>query len=547
MMAEFDTSSYPKPQPPGNPFDMISNVGKAADVIGNIEVGKGVQQALGPDGQIDRNKLAGYLGGSTAGAMKAIPTLDALEKLRTAGFGADAAGLDTLQKRFALTSHFFSGLASNPKATIKDVNDIIRQVSDPALGGDKLGINVPLIMNLVRRFYGPDGKPLSSSEIQRRALELQTQAASSAEVLAQHSPKYAVINTGQRTEFVPVGTAQEPVLPGRGGVANEIPPGTPVINDKGQPQLYGNQPAPPAASSLPVRQKLEGMTGYTAEPPVDPRTGRPVTFNDRFSGEQPAPPSNKLAESGVLAPTPVQSVPVAGAPRGPLAGNEPGFDTATQSEAQTSATMANSLRTAANESPNTRAILRNIKKEVENFTPGPGADYKRFAKSFALANLPIPESLKKPGAMFDPASIADQESFNKQVYQLAQSQFNAIGGTGTDAKLTSAMHTSPNELMSRYGIKTIVAMLEGNQDAIEAKNRAYNAWRKKPGNGPQKFAEFSEDFNSHFDPRVFQFKYMPQADRQKYFDTMDAGEQQDFLRNYNYAKKAGWVNYGAVK
>lgn len=528
-MAEVDTSSYPKPQAPTNPFDMITKVGQMADTMGNIEVGKGVQGALKPDGTIDRNRLAASLGSTTAGAMKAIPTLDALEKLRTAGYGADAAGLDTLQKRMALTSHFFSGIASNPNASVKDVNTIIKQVSDPALGADKLGIDVPLIMNLVKRFHGPDGKPLTSKEIQRVALELVTQAGTTSEVLSQHSPKYSIINDGQRTRFIPVGTTQEPVLPDP--IATELPPGTQVPNKANQPQFLGNQPAVPVTYSdprvrtPPVRQVLEGMTGVDRGPVTNPQTGEPSSFNNRFEA------------AGVLPPPPVA--------RGPMAAPEPGFAEATTAEAAANASRANALRAAAAESPNVKGVLRNLEREVESFTPGPGADYKRIAKSFATSNLPLPESWKKEGAILDPKSIADQEGFNKLTYDLAQRQFAALGGTGTDAKLDSTMKTSPNEMMSKMGIKGVISLLKGNQDAIEAKAKALNAWRKA-GNGPQTMPAFEEDFNSNFDPRVFQFKHMNIKDREKAIRAMTSEEQAEFAKNYRYAKEKKWVDYSKV-
>lgn len=526
-MAEVDTSSYPRPQPgSNNPFDMITNVGKMADTLGNLEVGRGVQAALQPDGSIDRNELAGVLGQSRAGAMKAIPTLDALEKLRTAGYQADANGLDTLQKRFALTSHFFSGLASKPDATVKDVNAIIKQVSDPALGGDKLGINVPLIMNIVKRFHGADGKPLSSKEIQRVALELQTQAASSAEILSQHSPQYGIVDDGQRKRFVPLGTKQDPVLPAP--IANELPPSTQVPGPKNQPQFLGNQPGVPVQYLDPrvrtpsVRQALEGFTGAEFGPAVNPQTGEPASFKNRFEA------------AGVVPPAPVA--------RGPMAAPEPGFEAGIQGEAANSIQMANSLRSQANEGPAVKATLQHLEREVENFTPGPGADYKRIAKSFVTSNIPVPDSWKKEGAILDPKSIADQEGFNKLTYDLAQRQFAALGGTGTDAKLDSTMKTSPNELMSKLGIKGVISLLKGNQDAIDAKAKAWNSWRRA-GNGPQTFGEFSENFNSNFDPKVFQFKHMSVKDRQKAVNAMTPEEQVDFARKYKYAKENKWVDY----
>jgi hypothetical protein len=50
-------------------------------------------------------------------------------------------------------------------------------------------------------------------------------------------------------------------------------------------------------------------------------------------------------------------------------------------------------------------------------------------------------------------------------------------------------------------------MLQGNEDAINAKANAWQAWQKA-GNGPHTYSAFQSDFNQHFDPRVFQQQYM---------------------------------------
>jgi hypothetical protein len=204
--------------------------------------------------------------------------------------------------------------------------------------------------------------------------------------------------------------------------------------------------------------------------------------------------------------------------------------------------MLADLNTANNESQATKAIIGNLEKESKNFTSGPLADYKRIGKSFALANLPIPESLKKPGAMFDPESVADQESFNKNIYNLVQSQFKALGGTGTDSKLESASHTSPSEFMSQVGVKNILSLLKGNQDAVQAKAKAANAYVL--ANGPQSMPAFNEAWNQNFDPRVFQFKYMTPEQRNDYYQKIDnPAERAELKRRIQFAVDNKMVKY----
>jgi hypothetical protein len=83
--------------------------------------------------------------------------------------------------------------------------------------------------------------------------------------------------------------------------------------------------------------------------------------------------------------------------------------------------------------------------------------------------------------------------------------------------------------------------LLGNEDAIQAKN---SAWLKASGEDPSlSYRQFSNNFTKNFDPRVFQFKYMNQEERQKYIDKLEPNDQYRLLGNIAFAKKHGWINY----
>lgn len=496
-MAEVDTSSYPRPQPPQNPLDQILKVGQTADVLGNIEVGKGMQAAIQPDGSVDRNVLAQILKGTVAGSMAAPKALTAVEHLRAAGHQADAAGLQNFSTRMGLIASATAHIIDDPS---KD--GVMRGLSflaNPNNGASKVGLGIPQLVDAQKQFYDAKGNLKPPAELSRIAKQISTQAIASQEALRQHLPQAENVDTGQRIVTTDKGSPMNPAY-GR-TVQKEIPPEATQPGTNNQPTFRGTQPP---------------STGADVQMPTS--SGQPV----------------KLAQPG--------DGTSYGVPRGGSASPPPGFQIATEGEAQNSARMAAELQTANNEAPATKAIIGNLEKEAKNFTSGPLADYKRIGKSFAIANLPIPSSLKKEGAMFDPSSVADQESFNKNIYNLVQSQFKALGGTGTDAKLDSASHTSPSELMSQVGVKNILSLLKGNQDAIEAKTKAWNAWKK--ANGPQSYPEFAQDFNSKFDPRVFQFKYMDKPQRQEYFNKIDNPEErQELKRRVEYAHDAGLVKY----
>lgn len=486
-----------RPAPVPGPEQTLGGIAKLANMATPFVVGRAVQQAADPNtGQIDQNKVLGLLKGSTLGSMAAIPTMQHLQTLRQAGYAADQAGLDTFQKRMATTYHLFGQLAAKDNPTMEDVYDTAAQALDPALNAKSYGITLPVIMNAVNQFRG-----LTPQQIKKKALQIQTQAANTGDILHAMSPRMQWVNQGGQMTLVPMGSEIAPA-PGT-AVPLGLSPTTPVATPQGTHYL-GAQPAVPGGGAV-------GPTGA----PIIPE----------------APPA-----------------PVGGTPQpsGPAATLPPGYMEAAHGEAQAAASGANSLLAANDTSMARKAILGNLEDELQHFTSGPGADWSRVAKSFINRNFPVPPSWQAAGGVLDLKSIASQEEFNKQAAMLAQSQFQAIGGTGTDAKFNSAFTTSPNEYLSKMGNEEIIDLLKGNEDAIQVKNAEWQRWLAE-GNGPQTYPQFSAEFNSHFDPRTFQFQYVAPKDRQAYIDRMDKPERQRFLYDLTYAMKHNWVNFGEQK
>lgn len=258
------------------------------------------------------------------------------------------------------------------------------------------------------------------------------------------------------------------------------------------------------------------QTGITPE--GAPVTGSRGQFNyETGGGAAPAAPRAAAGPPGIpvaLSPSAAAAAPVGGA---------------------ASAAAGVRLREAADMAPQAKAMLGNLEEDLKHFTSGPAADWTRVGKAWTNRNVPLPKDWK-----FDPQSIASQEQFNKQALQLAQQQFAAIGGTGTDAKFSSAFETNPHETLSHLGNENIIRLLKGNQDAIGAKYKSWQQYKKTYG--PDSYDQFSEQFNSDFDPRVFQFKYLSKEDRQKYIDRMDKNDQGKFLQDLHAARKRGWTN-----
>lgn len=510
-----DTSIY-RQQPQQDPLGQIQKLGGALDTLGEIEVGKAQQSALNPQtGEIDRNELARMLQQTIAGSRKAIPTLDALEKLKQAGYGTDQAAMETYQKRMAITHHLFSGIASMPKPQISDIHGIAA-IALGYPGAKEAGITLPVIMNAIKQFRGPDGQPLSSEQIKKKALEIQTMAATASEIAEAHSPRHQVIDRGGNLEVVPMGTKNVPALGTT--VPKNLPPTTEVATPGGRTYL-GEQPAPAPAA----------VTPGAGLPPPDVRVGAP-------------PPYVKDQAR----------VPVAQVPTGPAATLRPGYTEAQTTIAQAGAQAATGLTNSAAAANRNKAFLGNLEDDLTKFTSGRGADWTRLAKNFTNRNLPVPDAWKKEGAILDEKSLASQEQFAKTAQMIAQSQFATLGGTGTDAKLDSAVSTSPNELLSQLGNKGIIHMLKGNEDAIIAQNSAWQKWKKT--HGPDTYDEFQANFQQNFDPRVFQFQYLTPdkkdgtpGERTKYIQSMDPNDKPAFLKALSHARREKWIRFDQVR
>lgn len=304
------------------------------------------------------------------------------------------------------------------------------------------------------------------------------------------------INLGGQTAIVsasPLGGVQN-----LGVMPNTLPPTTQRFN--------------------PQTRQMEFVGGTNPLAPAVPDQSQPTTPQDQpqiGNGRYPGLVGGGSAPAGGIPAAPPLGAPEAAA----VTGTE-------------SAKQGINLQQAADQVPLMKGTLDNLDAALNQFTSGPGQDWKRVAKTFVNANFP-------EGLGFDPKSISSQEEFNKQAAQLAQQQFQALGGTGTDAKLDSAMHTSPNEALSKMGNKNIIALLKGNADAISAKNEAWQGWQQ--AHGPESYGQFSTAFNKVYDPRVFQFQYMKPDQRKEVLDSMSKGERNKFMQSTQFALQNNWI------
>jgi len=253
-----------------------------------------------------------------------------------------------------------------------------------------------------------------------------------------------------------------------------------------------------------------GVPSATFEDPAMPSQSEPIEPGANIYG----PRDRNMAAQG-LPPT---------LPAGPRLGQEAAANVTSQASAQ----QGVQLQQTADSVPQRKALLGQMEGALGDFNSGPGAD--RWKTILAGTNRLF-------GVNSD--RVASQEEFDKLSTQLAQQQFQALGGTGTDDKLDSARKASPNSFLSNYGNKKIIALLKGNEDAISAKNSAWQEWQKV--NGPESYGEFSKTFNQHFDPRAFQMQYMSPKEIKSMLNGMTKNEKEKLREVFNTAVDVGWI------
>ena len=291
--------------------------------------------------------------------------------------------------------------------------------------------------------------------------------------------------------------------------------------------------------TLADRAKAEGQGAQMGPAFNDPSSGSgkypglppgllPPGYNGRFPGGGAAPGKAPGQAASPAAP--------AASPGGTVVtGLAPGQAEAAVATAAASAGQGINLQKAADSSNDRHAMLANMETDLGNFTSGPGADKQKQISSFMARNL---GAVGRTFALSNEQSIASQESFEKLGKQIALQQSGALGST--DAKLETSLGANPNTGLSQLGNKQIIAMLHGNEDAITAKNQAWQQYQGTHGAGS--YGTFSTEFNKNFDPRAYQLLRMDPADARKMVGDMQPAQRAAFRTKYDAMSAAGLID-----
>ena len=310
------------------------------------------------------------------------------------------------------------------------------------------------------------------------------------------------------------------------GLGRVVGPATTVLTaPPSTPSAPGTSTAPPPP---PPGTSVRGSPGAAAPPlptPPIPPAGQGATTTPGQGGATAQPPA---APAATAAPPAVPPGPKLTDTTGP----RPGQTEAATATATQGAALGTALTARADQVPTNKANYGNMLADLDRIGRMPAGGEKEVAINTFL------QKATGYGLTMTRDQVAAANSFAKLANIAVGQQLAAIGGT--DARQALFMGSNPNLDLSKLGNTQIIHMLQGNEDAIAAKSRAWQAWLKS-GKGADTYGQFQDDFNHHFDPRVFQQQYMGPDEIAALRKSMGPGEARKFLDDVRYAREQGWV------
>jgi hypothetical protein len=362
-------------------------------------------------------------------------------------------------------------------------------------------------------------------------------------------PSTGTINTGQGTTGfqspprVASTATQGTVTP----VGTPVPTGLPSVSDMlkqvGQPITDPKQAAAlgvPVGTTVDVPM-IQRWIDQGALPLVRGNIPGATTPAGGPSAAPPPPPGGTTQRPA--APPPGTTPPATDGGAGPfkpvVSAQPPGAQQAAEKTAGGAAEAGNAIMARADQVPTNKSNYANMLDDISKLpSMGPGTERETYINSL------VQKWTGKNWGTMTPDQIRAANSFSKLANIAVGQQLAAIGGT--DARQQLFMGSNPKLDLSKLSNEALVHMLQGNEDAIGAKARAWQDWQKA-GNGPQSFYQFQDDFNHHFDPRVFQQQYYGADElatlrkRMTHPDGSLTGEGEKFKEDTTYARSHGWI------
>lgn len=183
-----------------------------------------------------------------------------------------------------------------------------------------------------------------------------------------------------------------------------------------------------------------------------------------------------------------------------------------QGQAKDAADRHDAAVAAAAESPMRINVLDNIiNLSSHGVQTGPGQDWQNAILGYA-ANTPLLSRVM--GGAKD--NVAKFQELQKFTYQNAIRNWQAAGGTGTDAQMQSMAHANPNDHLFPQALQEIARWGKAAELAVQGKANAQDRYLQQNGNTPSAQIQFESAWRNSFDPKVFQYSLMDAAQKQAF-------------------------------
>jgi len=358
--------------------------------------------------------------------------------------------------------------------------------------------------------------------------------------LAQAHEQYSVLNGSISALLAKPGVSSK-------DVTNQV--GTLVASGVLTPKVAASElasmPTDPAQLTPWLRQHLargldaQGQIAAIIGNPQAVDTGPNVSFVRAPSmGQLPGPIAKGLSPEAAASPVagPTENGAPTTVPLGQRAGMGIVKTGITPAEGAAQGTMgagvaqdALAFENAARTAPDMSAALKNMTGDLSQLATGPGSHNRNAFVAAVNSFL---------GTHYDAEKVATQEGFDKLAAQVSARQRQMLGMSNTDAQTNIMAGASPGSQLSKLGNANQIAIIKGNNDALAAENRAWEAY-KASGKGAETFHQFTTVFNKHVDPLVFQMQYMTDAQKKSLVGAMSQAEKDRLAQSLAFARHNG--------
>jgi hypothetical protein len=184
--------------------------------------------------------------------------------------------------------------------------------------------------------------------------------------------------------------------------------------------------------------------------------------------------------------------------------NPAGYNASQETLAGAGAKRYNALVDLASDSPTRVNVYDNVLKlSQQGVKSGPGEDWKNTVKGY-VANTPGLSGVASKWS----DDVSGFQELNKFMYQNAQRNWQAAGGTGTDAQLEAYSHSNPNSTMFPQALQAMAQWGKAGEFALQGKANALQQWKDNNGGNVVNQDKFERTWRNNFDPVLFQLKTM---------------------------------------